>query len=185
MSAAIDCLEGVVNHGRRGRYIITYTGVRFWPLDPRPEEINIEDIAHSLSMLCRFNGHIKNFYSVSEHCVRVSAECRKENKLCGLLHDASEAYLCDIPTPLKQELPDYLQYEQQLQNVIYEHFGIFKETEDVKIADKVLLVTEMRDLRLKNPTNDLLYIPLTQTIVPWPQQYAKQAFLDCFNALYK
>jgi len=175
----------VSNSNRRGRFIVTYTGIRFWPLDPRPEEILIEDIAHSLSMQCRFNGHIESFYSVADHCVRVSAECADENKLCGLLHDASEAYLCDIPTPLKKELPDYMKYERQLQSMIYETFGIKEETEDVKKADKVLLVTEMRDLRLNAELSSFPYKPLPTVIKPWPQDFAKQVFLDCFHAWYK
>lgn len=174
-----------MDNGRRGRYITTYTGIHFWPLDPRADEVNIDDIAHSLSMQCRFNGHIGKFYSVAEHSVRVAAECEEENRLCGLLHDASEAYLCDIPTPFKKELPDYLEYEEKVQNVVYNRFGILEEPADVKKIDKVMLVTEMRDLRLNCQMPGSPYKPLSSIIEPWPQDFAKRAFLDCFYALYK
>src|SRR5579885_2784587 len=92
---------------RHGDWIQTYCGVAFYPLDPRPEEILIEDIAHALSMLCRFTGHVKRFYSVAQHCVYVSHRCDPKDALWGLLHDAAEAYLNDISRPVKslRELP--------------------------------------------------------------------------------
>jgi hypothetical protein len=70
--------------------ITTFSDVRFWPLLPNPDDIRIEDIAHALSNQCRFAGHAREFYSVAEHCVRVSQLCRPEEALWGLLHDASE-----------------------------------------------------------------------------------------------
>ena len=82
---------------RNGSWLQTYTGIQFWPLDPRPEEIDIQDIAHALSLLCRFNGHCQRFYSVAEHSVHVSTILAPEFGLWGLLHDAAEAYLSDIP----------------------------------------------------------------------------------------
>jgi len=179
---AKEYLDGFMKSNRKGRFMTTYTGIRFWPLDPREDEIDIRDIAHSLSLQCRFNGHIKKFYSVGEHSIRVASECKEENRLCGLLHDASEAYLCDIPTPLKMEMPDYLKYEKQLQDMIYNMYGIKEEPEDVRWADKVLLVTEMRDLRLNVPLGDFEYKPLKSEIVePWTPKIAEQMFLNMFN----
>ena len=87
---------------RVGDWIQTMSGVIFYPLDPRPEEIRIEDIAHALSHQCRFAGHCREFYSVAEHSVRVSRELPQEFMLWGLLHDASEAYLVDLPRPIKR-----------------------------------------------------------------------------------
>src|ERR1019366_9954250 len=81
--------------------IRTYSGVRFKPLDPDPA-VGISDIAHALANQCRFGGHSSAFYSVAQHSVRVSEICAAEDALWGLLHDASEAYLVDVPAPLKQ-----------------------------------------------------------------------------------
>src|ERR1017187_10636100 len=77
--------------------ITTFSGIHFWPLLPNPADIRIEDIAHALSNQCRFAGHAREFYSVAEHSVRVSQLCPPEDALWGLLHDASEAYLTDVP----------------------------------------------------------------------------------------
>jgi uncharacterized protein len=89
---------------RNGAWIQTVTGKQFWPMDAQPEEVDIEDIAHALSLPCRFNGHCKQFYSVAEHSIHVSRVVSNENAARGLLHDAAEAYLSYIPQPVKREL---------------------------------------------------------------------------------
>src|ERR1700691_1787676 len=81
-------------------YIETFTGKTFSFLAPQPEDICIEDIAHATSMLCRFTGHCKYFYSVAEHCVAVSRLCSVRNDIAGLLHDSAEAYVNDMNSPL-------------------------------------------------------------------------------------
>jgi hypothetical protein len=86
---------------RKGDWMQTYTGRQFWPIDPRADEIDIVDIAHALSQQCRFAGHCKSFYSVATHSWHTSNVCNSENALWGLLHDAAEAYLVDLPTPIK------------------------------------------------------------------------------------
>ena len=85
----------------KDRYLSTYTGKKFYPYDPRPEQICIEDIAHGLSMLCRFAGQCRFFFSVAEHSIAVAHLLPANLKLFGLLHDASEAYLVDLPRPVK------------------------------------------------------------------------------------
>jgi hypothetical protein len=179
-------INGQTNAMRVGRPIITYNGITFWPLDPRIDEVNIEDIAHSLSMQCRFNGHLRCFYSVSEHSVRVAAQCSPENALWGLLHDASEAYLTDLPAPIKEEMPDYKKMERIVQAVICEKFGLpIDEPAEVKKNDIILRVTEMRDLR-KNGHITIDYNkiePLPGTICPWGQEEAKKILLQVFNSL--
>jgi hypothetical protein len=81
----------------RDGFLGTFSGLRFWPLDPEPEKILIADIAHALAHQCRFGGHASKFYSVSENSVHVSRRCAPEDALWGLLHDASEAYLVELP----------------------------------------------------------------------------------------
>src|ERR1051326_5301684 len=83
--------------------IMTFSGRWINPLNPRPEDIDIVDIAHALSNQCRFTGHTRFFYSVAQHSCLVSDECANPHKLGGLLHDASEAYLSDIARPIKAQ----------------------------------------------------------------------------------
>lgn len=104
--------------------IRTYTGIMFDPLNPDPELVNIEDIAHALSLLCRANGHFRTFYSVAQHSVNCMEEAKarghsRKVQLACLLHDASEAYLSDVTRPVKQELPRYLEIEKPLQDLIW------------------------------------------------------------------
>lgn len=119
----------VEDKGRIGGWIETHTGTAFYPLDPIPEEIKIEDIAHALSYICRFNGHCDQFYSVAQHSLNVQRELRErgyseEIQLFGLLHDASEAYICDIPRPIKPYIEGYFKTEEKLMNAIIERYGI-------------------------------------------------------------
>ncbi len=104
--------------------ITTATGREVNPLALRVEDIDIRDIAHALALTCRFNGHCRIFYSVAEHSVLVSNLCPPEFALEALLHDASEAYLGDVPTPLKRQWPEYRAAETRAQAIIAQHFGL-------------------------------------------------------------
>lgn len=104
--------------------IRTISGIMIDPVRPRPEQIEITDIAHALSMLCRANGHFKHFYSVGQHCINCAAEAKARGldprlQLACLLHDASEAYLSDVTRPVKEELSAYLTIEKPLQALIW------------------------------------------------------------------
>jgi len=137
---------------RKGDWMQTYTGKKFWPLDPRSEEINIEDIAHSLAFSCRFNGHCNKFYSVAQHSVFVSTLVRPSEVLAALLHDSAEAYLGDIISPLKIYLPNILEIEKNLKKIIFQYFDIKEyDKQEIIRADKVALYTEMRDIMGKPP----------------------------------
>lgn len=139
---------------RRGDWIQTYSGVHFFPFDPQPCEIHIADIAHALSNICRFTGHVRQFYSVAEHCVHVSHICHPDDAMWGLLHDASEAYICDIARPIKQrpDLAGYCQSEKHLQSMIARRFGLSEvEPASVGVADKMMLGIEARDLMHSDP----------------------------------
>ena len=136
-----------IDEGDRDCWIVTYTGRRFHPLDPKPEEINIRDIAHALSNMPRFTGHTKEFYSVAQHSYLVSCLSRP-NELFGLLHDASEAYLCDISTPVKHSpvFDGYREAEKYLQNMILLTYGFrsFDMPNSVRRADIIMGVVEGR-----------------------------------------
>jgi len=172
---------------RKGDWVQTYKRKEFWPLDPRSEDVDIEDIAHSLSLICRFNGHCNYFYSVAQHSVLVSELVRPSEALPGLLHDATEAYMGDIVRPLKRFLPTVKEIEEELERVIFEHFGIGNyDREEVHRADNIARFTEMRDLMSEPPKswNELeKYSRLLpkQRIIPVSFQESEKLFLDRYE----
>jgi uncharacterized protein len=137
---------------REGDWMATRFGVKFYPLDPKSSEILPEDIAHALSNICRFGGHTKKFYSVAQHCVLVAQWITmnggsREESAGGLLHDASEAYLGDVISPLKSFFPAYKVVEERAQEAIFKRFNLpVKMPAIVKKADQVILACEVRDL---------------------------------------
>jgi len=134
----------------RGDWMATITGGRFFPLDPQPDDVRIADIAHALAHLCRFAGHTREFYSVAQHSVLVSEICGNGPVgLWGLLHDASEAYLCDLTRPVKKsfELQGYRLIEANVMATICQRFNLPLEMPTaVKEADSLALEAEKRDL---------------------------------------
>lgn len=174
---------------RAGGWCQTYSGKAAYPLDPRPEDFCIEDIAHALSLVCRFGGHSKRFYSVAEHSVRVSHICDPADALWGLLHDAAEAYCGDMVRPLKMDdaMRGYRAAERRIQGAICERFGLPPKMPDsVKRADNVMLATEARYLMAAHPQDwGLAEEPLTDPIMPFSSPAsAELAFLGRFNQLY-
>lgn len=140
-------------------WMITATGRKVHPDDLAVADIAIDDIAHHLSMLCRFAGAVREFYSVATHSVLVADLVRErargqvpqaelvELELQGLLHDAAEAYLCDLPTPVKDQLGEYKAMERGAWMAIADRFGLpHGHHPHVKHADLVALATEKRDL---------------------------------------
>ncbi len=165
----------------RGDWMQTYTGRRFYPLDPRPEEIDPEDIAHALSLLCRYGGHVDRFYSVAEHSLLVSDSVPSTYALHALLHDATEAYVVDVPRPLKRQLTNYSEIEQRVWLAIAERFGIASEMPgQVKIADNRILIDERAALmpRAERWGVDDHYNPLMVRIHGWSPSIAEKLFLD-------
>ena len=124
-------------------YILTYSKIKFYPLEPIKEDIKIEDIAHSLSLMTRANGHSRYFYSVAQHSLQCYQEAKSRGysvpvQLACLLHDASESYISDLTRPVKRNLPEYFVIEERLQKIIFERFGLgdlsmddLKQIEDV------------------------------------------------------
>lgn len=172
---------------RKGDWISTYSGKRFYPFDPRVEEIDVNDIIHALSNLCRFGGHCTTFYSVAQHSVLVSLMCPPTDALWGLLHDASEAYLIDVPSPLKKapEFAPYRAAEKRLQEVICQVFELpVEEPVSVKSVDKRILATEARDLTFTQGFGwSTASWPYDFNIKPWTPDHARVRFISRLHEL--
>ena len=178
---------------RRGDWMQTFTGRAFWPCDPRVDEVCIEDIAHALSMLCRFAGQTRSFYSVAEHCVRASRIVSPAYALAALLHDAAEAYVVDLPRPLKRQpgLRAYREIERRVQMIVYDAFGVKLGTtvalgaKAIRTADEVMLATEARDLMGGERADAwaLTAEPLVARIIPWNHKTAERRYLRRFRDL--
>lgn len=180
-------IDGPVIQTVGGRYVN--------PLDLQVEDIDITDIAHALANQCRFSGHVREFYSVAEHSVRVAEILEESGQpldviLQGLLHDASEAYLIDVPRPLKSEPTfgdAYLEAEAAATLVIFAAFQLpAVEPPEIKAADNVMLATERRDLMPRDGRRWLVTddVPMrAATIRPWSPRFARAAFLNAFHSL--
>ena len=166
---------------RVGHWMATYSGTRFWPCDPRPEEIHLTDIAHALSNLCRFGGHLRRFYSVAEHCVHICRAAPKPFKRVALLHDASEAYLVDMPRPIKMMLKEYKDIEARLEKCLAERFKLlYPYPAKIKELDNAILLTEWT---MFGTTPELLNhlgnlgTPLPVKLEGWAPERAELEFL--------
>ncbi|MHB8368941.1 MAG: hypothetical protein ACYDBP_04510 [Leptospirales bacterium] len=168
-------------------WILTNGGRHVNLLSPRTEEIDIADIAVGLSRECRFSGQTQEFYSVAQHSVLASRIVPEELALEALLHDATEAFIRDIPYPLKKRLPEYKRIEMILDGIIRERFGLPTEMSPaVHQSDRILLATEKRDLMAEDsfPWPILEGVePLSDRIAPWSPGVAKKRFLHRFTEL--
>ena len=181
---------------RRGGSIQTFTGDIFYPLDPRLEEIHLEDVAHALSHKARFTGHTREFYSTGEHSIRValyleSVGASFMEQFIGLHHDDSDAYLPDVPTPLKV-LPEFAWFrelEKKIQGLCFEKFGcVVEDYAPIKSADVVLLLTEKRDLMPEKNSNwnhKYKEAPIQEPykIKPWTPAVTKCIYLGMHHFL--
>lgn len=169
--------------------ILTQSGININLLEPDPALINIDDIAHALSHLCRFTGHTNRFYSVAEHCVRAAAHVAPEYALEALLHDATEAYLGDVSSPLKCLLHEYRAIESRLDCVIRARFGLPPlQSPQVKQADLAMLATERHHLMPATADHWPLLdgiVPAAEITDPLTSTQAYNLFLDRFNQLQK
>lgn len=147
----------------------------------------IFDIAHALSLLCRFTGHCSVFYSVAQHSVSVSNMVPPEHGLAGLLHDAAEAFIGDVAKPLKMMLPDYQRIEARIEATVLSRFGLSPVLPRcVKDADYLMLRREQRDL-MTDGQKHVAYTPgiepWQEAIVPLAPDYARRLFMDRYIAL--
>lgn len=181
---------------RIGNWIATYSGQRFYPLDPRPDEVYIQDIAHSLSMTVRFRGHIPFFYTVAEHSIRVSHVCEilakklalheQDIHLCkyyGALHDAAEAYCADVPGPLKHNLTEWTAIEHSIDKAIFARFELVYPIPAsfcyiVKAADALLLVSEMSEFFENHPGKESAVLSVTKKLSNLGLTYSSELLRD-------
>jgi 5'-deoxynucleotidase YfbR-like HD superfamily hydrolase len=189
---------------RNDVWIQTYSGVKFYIYKPTPADVVMEDVARALSHLCRFTGHLKRFYSVAQHCVHCSEQVEGTaiESLWALLHDAHEAYIGDMNSPLKRYLnynelyaavpngevsveSKYAQAERAIDIAVLDKFSIVytdKELERVKTADMRMLVTEATQLHKRGIHPDWgvdtnVYTPYEMEIQPWHPDDAMDRFL--------
>lgn len=168
--------------------IETRTGLAVNVLEPQPEMIDVNDIAWALSHICRFMGHSSRFYSVAEHCIRGSILCSPENVLWFLMHDAAEAYVGDIASPLKTEA--HREVEKRVLRVIATKYGLsWPMPTEVHEIDTRMLATEARELMpggiamlppewCAKPYKKFVSVPGEETPVFWTTK-----FLDFFHCL--
>lgn len=177
----------------------TYTGKAAFPLNLKPEQVCIEDIAHSLSLICRFNGHCKFHYSVAQHSVHVCDKLPKRQKLAGLLHDAAETYLGDVTRPLKRHIGfvdgdaaarSFSDVEYATLQVIFKVFegpNLHCDWNRIIAVDNRMVMTEARDIMVKPPMP--WHVPARPyadlTIHEWTPKTAEMLFLQRFKELTK
>jgi len=171
-------------------WIETYTGKAFYLREPDLDSICIEDIAHSFENQCRYNGHVKRFYCVAEHSSILAAyvfnqtQGGKRISRTMLLHDAAEAYIGDLPRPLKRMLPEFVEIERRIFKAIAEKFDIFEELPPyIKELDSRILVDERKSCM--NPSSNVWgtdsLVPLNYAIASLPPDDAEKVFLQVFS----
>lgn len=141
-----------------GDWIQTFTGKRFYTLDPKAEDICIEDVAHALSFICRYNGHCSRFYSVAEHSILLAVHARRSGRssaqqMHALLHDASEAYTSDVPRPIKNSIPEIRDVEKIVDHVVLKSLGV-PESKDEWLEDADRRICLDEKAALMGPPND-------------------------------
>lgn len=179
---------------RIGDWMVTYTGRQFWPVDPRPYEVDIRDIAHALAHTCRFAGHCRTFYSVAQHSVLCYEQVTELHlQLPTLMHDAAEAYMPDIARPLKRQWKHVAApVEENILMAIWSAFSIPLWTlphlhQEIKDIDNRMLMTEKRDIMTPHPfpwhPDDVAPQPYPEKIEPWSPERAKHEFLERYCSI--
>lgn len=196
--AAREC--GICHGTRKGDWFSTASGVHFYPLDPRPEDFRLYDIANSLSKLPRFLGHLRCFYSVAQHSVLVSELC-PEHPVTGLLHESPESVICDMPSPLKYqpEMRAYRDIEKPLEKCAFARYlplrewyhysagRAFEMPADVREMDRRMLVTEAIQLHphgIEGWSGEYqMTEPVPIRIRPWGWRKARRRFVQRYEKL--
>lgn len=159
----------------------SFTGRQMWPLALTPDQIHLEDIAHALALKVRFNGHCKWHYSIAQHSILVSGRVPREDAIEGLMHDAAEAYLADIPRPVKPMIKEWKQIEHSVEAVIAERFGYrFPFPASIKIADNAMVLAERNAIMEKPQPHmkwDVPGVAADVAILEWTWRSAELLFL--------
>nr|BFD66091.1 5'-deoxynucleotidase [Bdellovibrio sp. HAGR004] len=170
-------------------WVVTLSGNRFSILKPEPDAVMIEDIACALARQARFNGHTRFFYSVGQHsCIGAEVSPTKEIALHMLFHDATEAYIGDLVSPVKALLPDFEIIESRIHWAISKRFNLeYPLPKVVKQIDRRLLATEVRDLITKDLKSWSISEdePFDFPIIPWPPEVTEARFMDLAKSLLK
>jgi hypothetical protein len=171
--------------GEKGDWIETFTGTKIYPLSPNIKDIHIEDIAHALSLICRYNGHCSSYYSVAQHSVYVSDIVAPEFALQGLLHDAAEAYIGDVPRPIKKMIPMFGDIERVCMSTISRKYSLPQAfDESIWVADNIMLATEVSSFGMNLDKDwNLKEKPCDIVIEYWDPETAEDNFLYKFNSL--
>lgn len=171
----------------KGFYIRTFTGKKFYFDRPEDNEYDIRDIAHALSMNCRWTGHVKKFFSVAQHSVLASWLVPREHTMSALLHDATEAYLHDMPSPLKWHLKEHgftilSTLEKRIDAAIFKAFDLpYPRDPAIKGVDLRLLATESRDFMPEGEERLHMIEPYPWSISSWSCKVAERQFLSAYD----
>lgn len=190
-AAHVVALEGDKRTGGDGLgyYIRTFTGKKFYWNTIETNDYDIRDIAHALAMNCRWTGHVKKFYSVAQHSWCASQVVPREHALAALLHDATEAYVHDTPSPLKWYLREhsftaFADLEKRVDIALFKAFKLsYPRDPVIKEADLRLLATENRDLMPKGEERVHMIEPYAWRIDPWIPEVAEEEFLRRYEVI--
>ena len=162
----------------------TTTRGQFWPLDPKADEIRIEDIAHALSNICRYG---RQFYSVAEHSCHVSDHLPPDLALAGLLDDAAEAYIGDMIRPIKYSMPEYQEIDDRISAIIRKKFGIQGErnAEVIRVDNAILADESEQAMGGQIYSWGLTEKPLNVRLKFWSPTIAGHEFMMRFETLYR
>lgn len=183
--------DGTGTGAGAGYYIRTFTGKKFYWDRIEENEFDIRDIAHALAMNCRWTGHTQHFYSVAQHSVYASMEAPPGLELSALLHDASEAYCHDTPSPLKWYLAEhdftvFSDLEKRIDAAIYKKFKLaYPRDPVIKQIDLRLLATENRDLMPHGEERMHMIAPYDWKIRPLDPTEAENLFLRRYNRIWR
>lgn len=172
------------------KWIQTVSGLRVNPRSMTVGDIRMVDIAHALSMQCRYAGHCYKFYSVAEHCVLTSWVLEQMGRgprvqLYGLLHDAEEAYLPDLPRPIKEMFPEYREAGKYIMDLVIGKYNLpWGCKDEIKKVDNALLHTEALEIMGDTSGWYLPEPPVPDLLIQgWEPHKAKTKFLHRFNQL--
>lgn len=171
-------------------YITTYGGTHFSPTEPDMKDFHMTDVAHALSLICRGNGHVKTFFSVGQHCINCALEAEARGYsgrvvLACLLHDASEAYMSDVPRPFKQYLKEYAVFEDRLLTLVYQKYLGTDVTEEeqmlIRQIDNEILAYDLFYLLGEGGREDLPKLCRTFSYEVRPFEDVEHEYMELFQ----